>query len=457
MEGALVSADDGPEQRIGRVLRDKWRLDRVLGIGGFGVVYAATHRNGKRVAIKLLHPGLSGYPEVRNRFLREAYAVNAVDHPGVVSVLDDDRDEDGAVFLVMDLLEGESLDERRALHGGTLPADEVLSIADQVLDVLCAAHEKGVIHRDLKPENVFLTKTGQVKLLDFGIAKLRGARGGGGGGSVVTIDGVAIGTPAFMPPEQARGRWEHVDERSDLWALGATMFNLLSGQMVHGDLTPQEALVACISQPAPSLTTVLPSAPRVLVELVDRALAFERDARFQSAREMQEAVRAAYHDLTGSQAEAAPRRPLPSVADEDPTTVLARLPSMVRPASAPRPMLPTLDDDPTQLFSQPGRAPAKHEPSKGRRLASIFDSGEFSDRKRWTIARVLGKASGTPTVQGPAARAARKQPKSGKRSRWALVGLLVLCAVILAAGLALRRFRLPFGQGAKAGTSAPSH
>jgi serine/threonine-protein kinase len=106
------------EARVGIVLREKWHLDRVLGLGGFGAVYAATHRAGKRVAIKLLHPQLSSDPDIRKRFLREAYAANSIDHPGVVSVLDDDLTEEGAAFLVMDLLEGETLEARRTRKGG---------------------------------------------------------------------------------------------------------------------------------------------------------------------------------------------------------------------------------------------------------------------------------------------------------------------------------------------------
>jgi serine/threonine-protein kinase len=120
------------EARLGTILREKWRLDRVLGVGGFGAVYAATHRAGKRVAVKMLHPQLSQDHEIRKRFLREAYAANAVEHPGAVSVLDDDVTEDGAAFLVMDLLEGETLQARRKRKGGALPAGEVLSVVDQV-------------------------------------------------------------------------------------------------------------------------------------------------------------------------------------------------------------------------------------------------------------------------------------------------------------------------------------
>src|SRR4051812_26177619 len=130
------------KSRVGRTLRSKWRLDELLGVGGMAAVYAATHRNGKRVAIKILHARFAADEEIRTRFLREGYVANLVGHPGAVSVIDDDIAEDGSVFLVMDLLVGEPLDQRLWREGGRLSADDVLSLADGILDVLAAAHEK---------------------------------------------------------------------------------------------------------------------------------------------------------------------------------------------------------------------------------------------------------------------------------------------------------------------------
>src|ERR1019366_956817 len=212
--------------RVGSTLRDKWRLDVLIGVGGMASVYAATHRNGSRAAVKLLHPELMLHSEVRARFLREGYAANAVGHDGCVKVIDDDTAEDGALYLVTELLDGETLEDRRVRAGGKLSEDEVLSIADQLLDVLAAAHEKGGVHRDIKPENIFVTRAGQVKVLDFGIARLRELSTK----STATKTGTTMGTPVYMPPEQALGQWDHVDGRSDLWAVGATMFHLLTGR-----------------------------------------------------------------------------------------------------------------------------------------------------------------------------------------------------------------------------------
>ncbi len=219
--------------RVGIVLREKWRLDSLLGVGGMAAVYAATHRNGKRGAVKMLHLELSGDADARKRFLREGYAANAVDHPGAVSVLDDDVAEDGSVFLVMELLEGSSVDARAASRPGRkLDAGEVLAIADQLLDTLVVSHAKGIVHRDIKPENLFLTKAGHVKVLDFGLARLRDLNLGSKG-QRMTATGSVMGTPAFMPPEQALGNWDSVDARTDLYAVGSSMFCLLTGRFVH--------------------------------------------------------------------------------------------------------------------------------------------------------------------------------------------------------------------------------
>jgi serine/threonine-protein kinase len=248
-------------------------------------VYAATHRNGKRVAVKILHSEYARNDEAQTRFIEEGYLANRVGHPGVVSILDDDVTEDGAAFLVMDLLEGETLEERIGREGPLGPLD-VLELSDRLLDVLGAAHAASIVHRDIKPNNIFLGRDGRVRLLDFGIARLNLP-----GRPRTTQFGMAVGTPAFMPPEQARGRAEEIDGRSDLWALGATMFMALTGRQVHEGETTNEELLAAMTRSAPSLATVAPRLPKELSELVDRALAFERDQRWESAAAMQQAVR----------------------------------------------------------------------------------------------------------------------------------------------------------------------
>lgn len=280
---------DQANARVGTVLRGKWRLDALLDTGGMASVYAATHRNGSRVAIKLLHPALSKQDDVRRRFLREGYVANKVGHPGAVCITDDDEADDGSVFLVMELLEGESLDAKLKREG-RVPAAEAVRIADRVLDVLAAAHAKGIVHRDIKPGNVFLTRERGVKVLDFGLARVREASAFQ---ERMTRDGVVMGTVNYMAPEQARGKTDQIDARTDLFAVGATMFTAISGQHVHRGTTAMDRMIAAASVPARSLSTALPGAHPTLVAIVDRALAFARDDRFPNAATMQGALQAA--------------------------------------------------------------------------------------------------------------------------------------------------------------------
>ncbi len=271
--------------RVGGVLRGKYRLDRLLGIGGMGCVYAATHlHNADRVAVKILHRELSVDAGVRARFLREGDAANRVGHSGTVRVLDDDIAEDGSLFIVMDLLEGATLHALWRRRGRRLGTREVVRLICGVLDVLSAAHAKGIVHRDLKPENLFLTRDGAVKVLDFGLARPRE------GSSTETRTGTVFGTPAFMAPEQALGKMSEVDALSDLWAVGATAFLLLTGRVVHQASTTEETLVLSATRPAPPMDTVVHDIPPIIARVVDRALEFDRADRWPSARAMREAL-----------------------------------------------------------------------------------------------------------------------------------------------------------------------
>lgn len=338
---------DRAEARLGTTLKGKWSLDRVLGVGGMATVYAATHRNQNRVAIKMLHPEVALDAEVTKRFLREGYVANSVNHPGTVKILDDDVTEDGAPFLVMELLLGETLESRWQRKGESLPVAEVLPIAEQLLDVLATAHVAGIVHRDIKPENLFLTTDGRVKVLDFGIARLRELSGKSAAG---TRAGSLLGTPAFMAPEQARGRWDEVDERTDLWGVGATLFTLLTGTFVHDAETVNEQLILSATTPAPSLGSVMQGLPDEVVALVDRALAYDKADRFPSASAMQAAARAA---MASPSFEAPPSVPRASVVLAAPSDTLTAAPAMTSVRSG-RPN-DTLATDQVMLRSAEGR------------------------------------------------------------------------------------------------------
>jgi len=265
--------------RLGRTVGDRWRLERLLGTGGMGAVYAARAPDGSVAALKMLHPEMGARPEVRERFLREGWVAHRIGHPGVVRMLAQGDGEEA--FLVMELLEGETLRERMSRHG-RLPLEEVLDVAAEVLAALAAAHEHGVIHRDLKPDNLFVTRGGRVKVLDFGLARLLDDVPG----QHQTRTGVALGTLAYMAPEQALGRRAEVDGRADLFALGATLFRLISGRRVHEAESEAELLMAMASRPAPPLKAVLPEASAGVAAVIDLALAFARDARYPDARTM---------------------------------------------------------------------------------------------------------------------------------------------------------------------------
>jgi serine/threonine protein kinase len=268
--------------RIGTVLRGKWRIDSLIGVGGMAAVYAATHRIGRRGAIKILHPEIAVSKELRARFEQEALAVNQLGHPAAVNVIDIDTTEDGSPFLVMELLEGESLGQRVKRSGG-VEERELLRIASTVLEVLDVAHGLGIVHRDIKPDNLFLTSSGGVKVLDFGIAQMRQ-----GGSDVHTRIGAMLGTLPYMSPEQISGG--PIDGRADVFAVGATMFRVLAKRHVHESSTDNELLIKMATLPAPALRTVAPSVSQEVCAIVDRALAFDLSRRYPTARAMREDI-----------------------------------------------------------------------------------------------------------------------------------------------------------------------
>ncbi|MCL2822466.1 MAG: serine/threonine protein kinase [Polyangiaceae bacterium] len=273
--------------RVGSVLCGKYMLDALLGVGGMAAVYAATCRDGSRVAVKMLHMALSTEADLRKRFLREGYVSNMVNHPGVARVLDDDTHaDDGSIFLVMDLVEGASAEIIAEWRGGRVDPDVVVGILYQLLEVIAAAHASGVIHRDIKPDNICLTRKGEVKLLDFGVARLRDA-------VMATREGTTIGTPAFMAPEQALGKVAEIDTLSDLYAVGAVMFRMLSGCFVHDGENSNELLIMAATRRARSLSDVVSDVPKPIIDVVDRALVYEKELRWTSALSMREALRMA--------------------------------------------------------------------------------------------------------------------------------------------------------------------
>ena len=316
-----------PTELVGRVLGGRWTIVRALGEGGTATVYEAVHRNGRHAAVKILHAELASNPSVRRRFQSEGYAANRVQHPNVVAVLDDGEEADGTVYLVMELLKGRSLAACLS-EGVAFTPESVASVAIAVLDVLAAAHDNGVVHRDIKPANVFQTVEGRIKLLDFGAARV----GELANDSAITQSGATVGTPAFMAPEQAAGRSEEVDALTDIWAVGATMFQLLTQRLVHDASSSVGAVFAAATAPAPLLRTVAPDLPTELSTVVDRALAFQRSERWPNARAMRQALeRASPRAAAETAVERRSTETEPEVAHYYPSR---RAPVSTRPAKA---------------------------------------------------------------------------------------------------------------------------
>ena len=273
--------------RVGAVLNDSWRLDSVLGVGGSSAVYSATHRKGTRAAIKMLHAEYEHNERLRDRLEREALVLSLIHHPGAVRLLGGGTTEQGSEFLVMELLEGETLASYLVRKDGRVGRDQALLITLLVLEALAGAHEYGVVHRDVTVENVFITRSGQVKLIDFGIARLLGSLEPEADLGV----GPVIGTPGFMAPEQAQGLNEEVGVQSDVWAVGAILFELLTGLPVHFEArTLFQKLTSGAFSEAPKLASIAPGASPELQELVDRALAFDKSERWRDACEMRSAL-----------------------------------------------------------------------------------------------------------------------------------------------------------------------
>jgi eukaryotic-like serine/threonine-protein kinase len=268
--------------RIGMTINNKWRLDALLGVGGMASVYAATHRNGSRAALKILHTEFARDPGIRDRFLREGYVANRVEHRGRVAIQDDDVTEQDEPFLVMELLEGETAQQLWKRKNRRMAPAEALWISAEVLDALDPFHKLGIVHRDIKPANIFVTKENVVKVLDFGVARMREA------GGDKTRAGTALGTPSFMAPEQAMGLSDGVDGRADVFSVGAMLYAMLSGQRLHQGRTDNEAFILAATTPAPSLARIAPDLPVEVISLVDKALAWDQRNRFETAAIMRE-------------------------------------------------------------------------------------------------------------------------------------------------------------------------
>lgn len=369
-----------PRARIGEVLNNKWRLVELIGLGGASAVYEAVHRNGHRVAVKILtNAGASAQSMTLATRLaaRESRIANAVEHPGVAVVLDDDVTADGTAFLVMELLEGSTLEETRRHSGGRVPLPTALWAFEQLLDVLDAVHEKGVIHRDIKPENVFLTTSGQLKLLDFGLASV---------GRENQDRERWFGTPGFMAPEQARGAATETDAQTDLWAAAATFFVAITGLLVHPERTTEAIVEAAITADV-DLSPLAIWAPAEVVDVFARALAFDKRERWPSAADMQDALAmACSKGMRRRRRGAADPKPTPLSRRYSNTRVFRIERGLQSPCPDLVPTNPATGDhdtsaDPPRAFADSGREPSDDlEDSSDPSAARIDSAARISAR-----------------------------------------------------------------------------
>lgn len=278
---------------VNDVIDGRYRLLEVIGEGGHGVVYRAQdlHHGDAQVAIKCLHERISSDPAYKERMQREARAMGVLAGTSATRILAFGEAPDGTIYIVMELLSGEDLDEALLdveADGGRMPLVDVLSLFGPIVDTLEVAHAQGIIHRDLKPANIFVLDgagdaRGRVRLLDFGLVKVTKA-------DPLTKEGSIPGSPSYIAPEVWRGRPQEIDHRIDVYSLGAVLFRVLAGRVPFQGASRVDLLLACTRGPRPSLHAARPDLPHEVDAWVELALAISPDARFRSVRALWNAL-----------------------------------------------------------------------------------------------------------------------------------------------------------------------
>ena len=388
---------------LGRTLGETYRVERLIGKGGMGAVYEASHlRVDRQFAIKVLNDYYVDDPQIMARFRREAMLGSRLGHDNIVQVLDFNRTDEGDPYLVMEVLEGEDL-QQLMTRQPRLPLEQAASMVMQVAHALSAAHDEGVVHRDLKPENIFICRQkdgkAKVKVLDFGISKVLDSE------SIITHPSAVRGTPHFMSPEQAEGRGKDIDHRTDIFALGLIFYYTLAGKLPFAGPSLPSIMYDVVHAEPPPLDRVRPDLPLSVVRVVERAISKAREARHPSAMELVDDMARALGDRWKDVL-------IWSMSTSDRAETLDSSPAPVRPDKSYRDeaFLPTADPATAQTAAD--ETEDSHQP-----LDSIGD------------AATVGPAdTGAP---------ARQAPPPGRTWMW--IAMACVAAVVVMGGVMLFR------------------
>ncbi|HEU4729712.1 MAG TPA: protein kinase [Kofleriaceae bacterium] len=445
---------------VGSVIADTYTIEALLGRGGMGAVFLASHKRlaGKQVAIKILHTEIED-AEVVARFKREAEIAARLNHPNIVGVIDYNVAPDGTPYLVLDYLEGETLAQRIAR--GPIPLDEVMSIVRQVGSALTAAHRAGIIHRDLKPLNIFLVPTEAfgraveiAKVLDFGISKIRGSQ------TVKTQESTLLGTPQYMAPEQATGQHQAIDERTDVFAFGAIVYEMLSGKPAFSGASIPEVVFKVVYEEPPALAPLAPAASPAIVAAVMQAMAKTADRRFPTVAAFAEAITGQPLTLTRGLAPGPAAADSPSAArrvatgeafaqtmgsgdfGSSPVNPLVATGSSIPQGGATAPGSASAPDGvgfsaPASSRSLPGASGASHGASAPGITSTLAAPGATSiaGPPRESASRASGApVVAAPTIDlqtGPRAEARRRRTPAVRFAAIALAGAAIAAGVVL--------------------------
>lgn len=441
---------------VGQLINGKYRLTRLIGEGGMGSVFEATHEYlGSSVALKFLNPLLAERDGLRARFLQEARVSASIRSPHVVQVSDVDQTPLGLPYLVMELLEGESLQQTLNQHG-RLPLGTALEYAAQILNGLEVAHARSIVHRDLKPDNVFIVPTPQgplLKLLDFGIAKLKTTAESRG----LTRHGAVMGTPEYMSPEQATSA-DTADHRSDLYAAGVILFEMISGVRPVDVDEPHVMAAMVMSGRMRRLADVVPSVPTALSDAVARALAGRPDDRFASAAEMRGAIlpfftaSAQASGIANYPSMVAVTPPMPPV--KHGTAVLS---APAAPSDRPAPTQPGTDPDVHRGGITATLPP--EEPMDHGRTGTVLGAGMgpgFADPYGPTNAGEFGATAEMPPLVEAGPPPAYAAPTKKSSGAWTVIGILAGALGALAAAAVIGYFVITQEDGPDEPSSLPT-